>query len=56
MFVAGRYLGRLLQEPELVAGVVVAALLLVALGIFLWRRLSRTGSDRLLAALLIVGP
>ena len=51
MFVAGRYLERLFREPELVAGVVVAVLLLVALGMFLWRRLSRTRSDRFLAAL-----
>ena len=51
MFVAGRYLERLLREPELIAGVVVAALLLVALGMFLWRQLSRTRSDRFLAAL-----
>ena len=49
--VAGRSLARLLQEPELLAGVVIVALLLVALGAFLWRRLSGTRSDRFLAAL-----
>ncbi|PSP92440.1 RNA-binding protein [Halobacteriales archaeon QS_1_68_44] len=49
--VAGRSLAELLQEPELLAGVAVVALLLVALGAFLWRRLSRTRSDRFLAAL-----
>ena len=49
--VAGRSLVKLLQEPELLAGVVIVALLLVALGAFLWRRLSRTRSDRFLAAL-----
>ncbi|WP_254838615.1 DHH family phosphoesterase [Natronomonas marina] len=49
--VGSRLLEAALQRPELAAAVVVAALLTLVAGLYLWRRLSRTKGDRFVAAL-----
>jgi nanoRNase/pAp phosphatase (c-di-AMP/oligoRNAs hydrolase) len=47
----GRLLGGLLQRPALATAVVVGAVLVVSLGLYLWRRLVRTNADRFVDAL-----